>query len=269
VGNYRVSLRLPAEGLFAQEESQIEFRVEDLSRPDPLTGYSAVVRLTPRAVIDMPAMPGMPSITETAHAEAAPGDYGIHPTFAHGGEFRLRISVEPDATVEFPLAVNDANARRKAVAPRFALEVRALPKKPRAGEPVDLLFRVLDGKSRVTSFETVHEKLLHLIVVRRDLTQFAHEHPEPNADGSFTWRYTFPTGGEYRLFADTAPTGAGSQILSATISVSGKETASSQVFPERIKEHFPARKTVPITMPVEAKGLEPWVGEIGHLIFIH
>src|SRR5215510_10720754 len=40
VGNYQVTLR--AGVLYSQEESQIEFRIEDLSRPDPLTGYTPV-----------------------------------------------------------------------------------------------------------------------------------------------------------------------------------------------------------------------------------
>jgi hypothetical protein len=272
-GPYRVTLRLPAEGLFAQEESQIEFRIEDTSRPDPLTEFAAVVRATPQAVIDMPGMPGMPPFTETAHAEPAPGDYGIHPTFAHGGEFRLRITVAAGSVVEFPLQVNDAKAKRKAVPPRFTLELTAAPKKPKAGEPVDLRFEVRDRenpKTAVTRFETVHEKLLHLILVRRDLTQFAHEHPQPNPDGSFTLRYTFPAGGEYRLFADTAPQGAGGQILSATLSVSGKDVAPAAVRQLTLASPtFPARKTIPVRMPVDANGIEPWLGAIGHLLLIH
>ena len=86
---------------------QIEFRIEDTTRPDPLTVYTAVIRATPEAVIDMPAMAGMPPFTETAHAEGTPGDYGIHPTFAHGGEFRLRLTIQPGAIAEFPLTVLD------------------------------------------------------------------------------------------------------------------------------------------------------------------
>src|SRR4051794_12743201 len=74
-GHYQVTLRLPAEGLYAQEESQVEFRIEDLSRPDPLTGFAPVVRAAPQAAIDMPAMPRMPEFTELAHAEPAVGDY--------------------------------------------------------------------------------------------------------------------------------------------------------------------------------------------------
>jgi len=273
-GQYRVTLRLPAEGLFAQEESQIEFRIEDLSRPDPLTGYTPFVRATPQAVIDMPVMPRMPQITEVAHPEPAPGDYGIHPTFAHGGEFRLRIAITGAAMVEFPLQVNDATARRKPVPPRYTLELTAEPKKPKAGEPAELRFQVRDRdspKTPVATFETVHEKLLHLILVRRDLTQFAHEHPQPNPDGSFTLRYTFPAPGEYRLFADTAPLGAGSQILATILTVSGKAGNPAAPFPALAvpANTFPSRKTVPISMPVDAKGLEPWLGAIGHLLLIH
>jgi hypothetical protein len=70
-------------------------------------------------------------------------------------------------------------------------------------------------------------------------------------------------------FADTAPLSAGGQILSTTISVSGKST-SSQTFPQlAVPDRFPARKTVPISLPVDAKGLEPWLGAIGHLLLIH
>jgi hypothetical protein len=270
-GHYQITLRLPAEGLYAQEESQIEFRIEDTSRPDPLTGFTPVVRATPQAVIDMPSMRGMPRFTEAAHAEPPPGDYGIHPTFAHGGDYRLRIAIEPSVTAEFALAVNDAQAKRKAVPPRYTLELTANPKKPKPNEPVELRLLVRDrdnNNAPVTAFETVHEKLLHLIIVRRDLALFAHEHPTPNPDGSFTLRHTFTTPGEYRLFADTAPRGAGGQILSAKLTVAGKvvEIADRTI---TTFGAYPAGKTIPITLPPRPTPLEPWLGAIGHLLLIH
>ena len=45
--------------------------------------------------------------------------------------------------------------------------------------------------------------------------------PDLGSDGKFTLEYTFPTGGEYHLFADVAPKGAGSQILMHPIRVNG------------------------------------------------
>lgn len=273
-GHYRVTLRLPAEGLYAQEESQIEFRIEDTARPDPLTGYTPVVRATPHAAIDMPAMPRMPEFVETAHAEPSPGDYGIHPTFAHGGDYRLRITVEPGVVAEFSLSVNDASVRRKSVPPRYTLELTSAPKKAKAGEPVDLRLVIRDRDNRnapVTAFDIAHEKLLHLIVIRRDFACFAHEHPSPNADGSFTLRYTFPAPGDYRLFADTAPQGAGSQILSATLTVGGKAADPPAAFPglETRTEIIRSGKTLPLRMPVQEAQFEPWLGAIGHLLLIH
>src|SRR5207302_5878358 len=110
----------------------------------------------------------------------------------------------------------------------------------------------------VTAFETVHETLLHLIIVRRDLALFAHEHPTPNSDGSFTLRHTFPTPGEYRLFADTAPRGAGSQILFGKLTLPGKVLdVPTETFPDL--GAFPAGKTNPIAFPPPATPLEPWL----------
>src|SRR5262249_14721523 len=83
-GKYAVTLRLPPDGLYAREEMEIELRIEDGSRVDPLLGATPVIRARVECVIDMPSMPGMPKVQETAHAEGVPGEYGVHPTFAHG-----------------------------------------------------------------------------------------------------------------------------------------------------------------------------------------
>lgn len=74
----------------------------------------------------------------------------------------------------------------------------------------------------VKTFDTVHEKIMHVIVVRKDLAEFQHVHPDyDEATGMFTLpTLTFPSDGEYRIFADFKPTAATSQdqeILSVTI----------------------------------------------------
>lgn len=61
-----------------------------------------------------------------------------------------------------------------------------------------------DGAA-VTDFEVEHDKRLHLIAVRRDLTGFQHVHPEMDAAG--VWRSDLAlTPGAWRLFADFVPT---------------------------------------------------------------
>src|ERR1700730_1782725 len=86
-GKYIVAMRVPADGVFAQEETELEFRIEDTSRVDPLTGNTPVVRARVDVSVVMPLMPGMPGLREQAHVEGVPGEYGVHPTFAHGGDY--------------------------------------------------------------------------------------------------------------------------------------------------------------------------------------
>jgi hypothetical protein len=251
---YAVTLRLPAEGLVAGEENQVEFRLEDLRDSQ---GPRPVRFARVRASVDMPSMPAMPPFDEIAHDEGVPGEYGAHPSFAHGGEYRLTLtmlpadqqppSVQPPGpvpfTVQFPLQVADVRnppltVGRGAVK-RFGLEVKAA-QPPVAGVPVDLdvtivnhfvpqrlpggLFKVGDGL--VQEFDLVHERPLHLFFVRDDLGAFEHQHPDAGEKGSFRLRHTFPTPGLYRVFADVAPHHAGSQILMTEILVDGTPPAA-------------------------------------------
>jgi hypothetical protein len=45
-----------------------------------------------------------------------------------------------------------------------------------------------------------HERQMHLIAVSRDLEQFQHIHPEPDASGDFAVTTEFPVEGTYALF---------------------------------------------------------------------
>jgi hypothetical protein len=66
-----------------------------------------------------------------------------------------------------------------------------------------MAFRIEDAAGApVTRFAVVHDKLLHLIVARRDLTGFQHLHPTMNADGTWTTPLRLSAAGSYRLFAD-------------------------------------------------------------------
>ncbi len=66
-----------------------------------------------------------------------------------------------------------------------------------------LAFRIVDERGEaVRDFDVEHEKRMHLIVARRDLTGFQHLHPEMGADGTWSAQVTLPQAGSYRLFAD-------------------------------------------------------------------
>lgn len=64
-------------------------------------------------------------------------------------------------------------------------------------------FRIIDRRGApVREFEVAHEKRMHFVVVRRDLTSFQHLHPTMRPDGTWTVRVNLASGGVYRGFAD-------------------------------------------------------------------
>jgi hypothetical protein len=206
----------------------------------------------------------------------------------------LRLTITPlqehAFEVEFPLRVLDAEsgAKRKARPSRYSVELSTNPKRPKAGEPVELrmIFRGRDNPKGVfSSFESVHESLLHLVMVRTDLAEFAHEHPVLGDDGTFRLRYIFPSGGEYHLFADVAPKGAGSQVLMAKLNITGpaaaqrsftQQSAGTAIELVPPADPLPIRQTIAIQVRVKDAGsgtpvhdLQPYLGAPGHLILVH
>ena len=172
---------------------------------------------------------------------------------------------------------------------RVALTVEGGPQaKPRAGVPATLRFRVESPAGEpVTSFEVVHEKLLHLILVSDDLSWFAHEHPVIQPDGSFVLAQTFPHTGAYTLFHDFTPPRVGMQVVPAGLEVEGDEPAPETVPLQdgprsRVVDGYtvslaapPVRSlvTAQLAFRVERDGqpvtdLQPYLGTLGHLIVI-
>jgi hypothetical protein len=311
-GQYRITLRLPVDGLVANEEQQIEIRILDTGNDDPVLGSLPVIRALIRSSIFMPAMPVMPKAEEIAHPEGVPGDYGLHPTFAHGGDYLLQLHIAPPKseafTVEFPLQVADEIPQRQTRPKPYKVELKLEPHKVKARGAAQMQLivwanrelRDTDGRpngkrrmEQVKLFETVHEKQMHLIIARRDLGFFAHAHPQLQNDGSFVMSgFTFPTGGEYQLFVEVAPQGAGSQILRTSLKVDGgtKHEAvtlsAGRRIPERVvagvrvsiadNESLTARKTSGLTVTFKEadngapiKDLQPYLGAFGHLLMIH
>jgi hypothetical protein len=81
-----------------------------------------------------------------------------------------------------------------------------------------------EGKP-VTQYTQTHEKDLHLIVVRRDLSGFRHVHPTRSADGVWSIPFTFTAGGQWRIFTDFEPAALGKKLtLGADVNVSGPYT---------------------------------------------
>ena len=68
--------------------------------------------------------------------------------------------------------------------------------------------RIVDRAGReVRDLDEQHAQLMHLIVVRRDLSHYQHLHPSLDEDGSWSVPLTLPVPGVYRAFVDFSVNG--------------------------------------------------------------
>ena len=168
----------------------------------------------------------------------------------------------------------------------------------RPGVPTDFAFDVVDDRgATLREFKTVHERLMHFIVVRHDLTQFQHLHPVFSAaDGRFTVRgLALPSAGQYRLFADFAPAGGMSgpdgMALPVTVPIDLTVGDMSSYQPQSLPEpsdsattaDYQVRLTRPDTLRAGTESrlmftvrrggeavsdLEPYLGANGHAVIL-
>ncbi|HEU4463170.1 MAG TPA: hypothetical protein VFR75_11315 [Solirubrobacterales bacterium] len=104
--------------------------------------------------------------------------------------------------------------------------VRFAPTQFERGEAGELRYVVesADGEP-VTEFDELHQRRMHLIVVRRDGTEFRHLHPEIDATGTWSVPVRFAEAGVYRAFADFS-VGGEQRTLASDLFVTGGEFES-------------------------------------------
>ena len=163
----------------------------------------------------------------------------------------------------------------------YPLVLRMDPPAVGAGNEATLTLRVFDPAGRqVRSFETVHEKLIHLFVVSQDLEFFAHVHPEIREDGSFVITMRLPKPGMYRLLADFYPTESVPQLAVETLYITGSArsphlipslvpgpgqnlTASIRLEPDPVLTGLMSRIIYSLD---PGEGLEQYLGAWGHML---
>ena len=97
------------------------------------------------------------------------------------------------------------------------------------GKSEQLRFRIVDARRQaVRGFDVEHEKRMHLIVARRDLTGFQHLHPTMDDDGTWSTPLQLDDAGSYRVFADFVRKGEAT-TLAGDLRVDG--TADLQPLP--------------------------------------
>ena len=151
---------------------------------------------------------------------------------------------------------------------------------PGTDVPVAFTIEGPDGEP-VTEYDVEHEKLLHLIAVRRDFSGFQHVHPEVAGDG--TWSTTLDlAAGQWRLFADFKASGADALTLGNDLAVRGSyrpaPASTADVRTSRVDGYtvtldgdLMAGTEAKLTLTVTRGGepvtdLEPYLGAYGHLV---
>jgi hypothetical protein len=149
----------------------------------------------------------------------------------------------------------------------------------------DFRFRILGpGGQPVTVYDPIHDRELHLIVARRELTGFWHVHPERDADGTWSVRLSLPEPGAYRVFTDIAPRELGRTItLGADLAVRGQyeprpapapaPTFAVDGYEIELAGELAAGEGRSVTLTVRRNGepvtdLEPYLAAFGHLVVL-
>ncbi|GAA2443709.1 hypothetical protein GCM10010191_70390 [Actinomadura vinacea] len=150
---------------------------------------------------------------------------------------------------------------------------------------VELRFRILGPDRRpVTGYTPIHDRELHLIVVRRELTGFWHVHPERDGAGTWSVRLELEEAGSYRVFTDIAPRELGRTItLGADLAVAGPyeprpvpgpgRSFTVDGFEVELAGDLVAGEGRALTLSVSRDGrpvtdLQPYLGAYGHLVVL-
>src|SRR4051794_4004365 len=181
--------------------------------------------------------------------EAVPGADGLRPELAGVRLRPARTSFEPGGTSTWRFTVTDC-----------------------------------DGNA-VREFEPENDKLLHLIVARRDLTGYQHLHPRLHGDGSWSVAIRTPRAGDYRAIADFVVDGR-KYVVGTTLHVPGASEDRPLLAPSLharadgydVELQRPAvleaDEEAQLTFRVTRHGapvrdLEPYLGAYGHLAALH
>lgn len=139
----------------------------------------------------------------------------------------------------------------------------------------------------VTDFAVVHDKPMHMVVARRDLSGYQHLHPAMAPDGTWTVAINLDRPGPWRAVADFTANGAGGAQTAVTLgtdlTVAGAyqpETVPAAAREATVDGYTVSYEgtpqigaTAPLLFRVFKDGqpvtnLDPYLGSFGHLVFL-
>jgi hypothetical protein len=157
----------------------------------------------------------------------------------------------------------------------------------RAGVQQPLRFHIAGSAGApITTFAVVHDKPLHLIVVRRDLSGYRHLHPSMAPDGTWSIDLNLPAAGTWRAYADFTAIVGGRQTavtLGVDLTVPGDyrpvplPAAADRATTGEFSVRQAGAPRVGVTQPLlfhvvtaasTPAPVEPYLGAYGHLVML-
>jgi hypothetical protein len=192
-----------------------------------------------------------------------------HPRRRHGG-----ATAAPSAAAHLPAGLQVTEDRHRLTPASTTLAT---------GEPEPFRFQILGPDNvPVTRYITSHDKDLHLIVVRRDLSGFQHVHPTLGANGTWSVPLAVAAPGQYRVFADFRPAShAEGLTLGVDVPAPGDyqpqplppagRTATVDGYTVTLDGDLTPGTSSRLTLSVSKDGapvtdLQPYLGAYGHLV---
>lgn len=212
-------------------------------------------------------------------AGAAVGPFDDDVTSAHGDDHAAESAHADGDDAAETAAAADVPGGIMVSQDGYSLDLDAVRARPGDDREVSFVISGPDG-APVMDYDVEHEKLLHLIAVRRDLTGFQHVHPELDSDGTWSTELDL-TPGDWRVFADFKPTGAEALKLGADLAISGtyrprppaaeSRTALVDGYEVTLDGDLTAGAEAKLTLSVAKDGepvtdLQPYLGAYGHLV---
>jgi hypothetical protein len=170
----------------------------------------------------------------------------------------------------------------------YRMKFRSVPAQPTAGKAATLAFTPQEAgnEKAPVPLAVVHEKKIHLIIVRKDLSAFYHEHPDYTAEGSYKVPFTFEKGGDYVLFQDYTPAGSGHQLGRQRLTVQGPKYTPVKYSADNLDwygegyhatlsfdKELKARQLLGMKINITQNGkpvtnLDNYLGALGHVVVI-
>ncbi len=125
-----------------------------------------------------------------------------------------------------------------------------------------IIFTLLGEDGRLLGADDLkveHEKRLHLLIVRDDMTEFQHIHPEFK-QGQWIVQTNIPKQGNYQMYIDIAPVRENAVVLRVPFSVGGETLDANAPGPSRDLSTQNGDYVVKLSIdaPVRTKETKPW-----------